>query len=109
MKWSSGKSSWLQIQRSGFDSPALLDFVRSSRGWLSLMNTIKDLLGQNSSWSGLEIREYGREDPLPWPRYILYPQMLELTSPISGGRSVGTVRSLTQIAEFFSGLWIIEF
>jgi hypothetical protein len=28
--WSSDQSSWLQIQRSGFDSPALTDFLRSS-------------------------------------------------------------------------------
>jgi hypothetical protein len=28
--WSSGQSSWLQIQESGFNSPALPDFPRSS-------------------------------------------------------------------------------
>jgi hypothetical protein len=28
--WSSGQSSWLQTQRSGFDSRALPDFLRSS-------------------------------------------------------------------------------
>jgi len=31
----------------------------------------------------------------------LYPQKLELTSPTSGGRSVGIVRSLTKATEFF--------
>jgi hypothetical protein len=31
-------------------------------------------------------------DPLRWPRDTLYPQKLELTSPTSGGRSVGIFR-----------------
>jgi hypothetical protein len=34
---------------------------------------------------------------------LLYPQMLALTSPTSGGRSVGIVRSRTQATEFFMG------
>jgi hypothetical protein len=36
-----------------------------------------------------------------WPRGIFYPQKLALTSPTSGGRSVGIVRSRTQAMEFF--------
>jgi hypothetical protein len=48
---------------------------------------------------GLEIREYSRGDPLLWPRDTLYPQKLALTSPTSGGRSVGVVRSRTQATE----------
>jgi hypothetical protein len=47
--------------------------------------------------SGLENREYGRGDPLPWPRDTLYPQ--KLTSPTSGGRSVGIVRLRTKATE----------
>jgi hypothetical protein len=39
-------------------------------------------------------------DPLRWPRGTLFPQKLALTSPISGGRSVGIVRSRTQATEF---------
>jgi hypothetical protein len=35
-----------------------------------------------------------------WPRGTLYPQKLALTSPTSGGRSVGILRSLTQATEF---------
>jgi hypothetical protein len=50
--------------------------------------------------SGLEIREYGRGDPLRWPRDTLYPQKLALTSPTSGGHSVGIVRSRTKATEF---------
>jgi hypothetical protein len=36
----------------------------SERGPLSLMITIEELLGRYSSESGVEIREYGRGDPL---------------------------------------------
>jgi hypothetical protein len=37
----------------------------------------------------------------------LYPQKLAITSPTSGGRSVGIVRSRTQTMEFFFiiGIW----
>jgi hypothetical protein len=48
----------------------------------------------------LESREYGRRDPSRWPRGTLYPQKLALTSPTSGGRSVGIVHSWTQTTEF---------
>jgi hypothetical protein len=34
------------------------------------------------------------------PRGTLYPQKLAITSPTSGGRSVGIVRSQTQTMEF---------
>jgi hypothetical protein len=50
---------------------------------------------------GLESREYDRRDTSRWPRGTLYPQKLALTSPKSGGRSVGIVRSRTQTTEFF--------
>jgi hypothetical protein len=38
--------------------------VGLERGLLSLVSTIEELLGRNNSGSGLEIREYGRGDPL---------------------------------------------
>jgi hypothetical protein len=38
----------------------------------------------------------GVGDPLRWPRDTLYPQKLALTSPTSGGRSVGIVRLRTE-------------
>jgi hypothetical protein len=69
-------------------------------GPLSLVSTIEELLERKSSGSGLENREYVRRDPSRWPRGILYPQKLTLTSPTSGGRSVGIVRSRTQTTEF---------
>jgi hypothetical protein len=49
---------------------------------------------------GLESWECVRRDPSRWPRGILYLQKLALTSPTSGGRSVGIVRSRTQATEF---------
>jgi hypothetical protein len=53
------------------------------------------------SCPGLEMWEYGRRDPSRWPRGTLYPQKLALTSPTSGDRSVGMVRSQTKATELF--------
>jgi hypothetical protein len=44
-------------------------------------------------------REYGRRDPSRLPRGNLYPQRSVLTSPTSGGRSVGIVLSRTKSTE----------
>jgi hypothetical protein len=68
--WYNGQSSWLQIQRPGFDSRCYQIFWEVAgleRGPLSLVSTIEELLGRKSSGSGLEIREYGRKDPPRWP------------------------------------------
>jgi hypothetical protein len=58
-----------------------------------------------------------RGNPLRWPRDTLYLQKLALTSPTSGGRSVGIVYlrttghgvvyrpSIRFILEFFKFLW----
>jgi hypothetical protein len=70
------------------------------RGPLSLVSTTEELLKRISSCSGLENREYGRRDPSRWPLDTLYPQTLTLTSPTSGGRSVGIVRWRSQTMEF---------
>jgi hypothetical protein len=62
-----------------------------------------------SSGSGLESREYGRNDPSRWPRGILYPQTLALTSPTSGSRSVGIVRSrLRPWCVFFAAVAFLQ-
>jgi hypothetical protein len=60
--------------------------VGLERDPLSLVSTTEELLGRNNSGSGLENRKYGRR---------------ALTSPTSGGRSVGIVRSRAQATEFF--------
>jgi hypothetical protein len=73
--WSSGQSSWLQIRRFRVPFPVLQKrVVGLERGPLSLVSTTEELLGSNSSGSGLEIREYGRRDSSRWPRCTLYPQ-----------------------------------
>jgi hypothetical protein len=101
--WSSGQSSWLQIQRSGFDSRLYQIFeevVGLERDPVSLVNTIEELLGRKSSGSCPDNREYGCRDPSRWPRGTIYQQKLALTSPTSGGRPVGVVPSRTQIMKF---------
>jgi hypothetical protein len=44
--------------------PDFVEVVGLERGPLSLVSTIEGLLGRESRGSGLEIREYGRRDPL---------------------------------------------
>jgi hypothetical protein len=44
--------------------------------------------------------KYGRRDPSRWLRGTFYAHKLAITSPTSGGRSVGIVRSRTQTMEF---------
>jgi hypothetical protein len=75
--------------------------VGLERGPLSLVSTIEELLERKSSGCCLEkigiaavgIRRAGYATPL-------YPQKLVLSSPTSGGRSIGIVRSRTQDTEF---------
>jgi hypothetical protein len=67
--WSSGRSSWLQIQRSGFDSPRYEIFwevVGLERDLLSLVTVTEKLLVRKSSGSGLENREYGHGHAVDW-------------------------------------------
>jgi hypothetical protein len=67
--WSSGQSSWLQIQRSGFDSrhyQIFWEVVGLERGPFSLVITVEKLLGKKNSGFCLESREYGRRDPSHW-------------------------------------------
>jgi hypothetical protein len=70
------------------------------RGPHSLVSTIEELLGRNNNDSGLENRDYGRGNPLRWPRDTIYPQKSALTSPKRGGRSVGTICLRTKATEF---------
>jgi hypothetical protein len=93
----------------GFDSPCYQIFsevVGLERGPLSL-STIEELLGRNSSGSGLENGEYSCGDLLRWPHDMLYPQKLALTSPTSSGHSVGIVRLRTKATEFVCFLFCV--
>jgi hypothetical protein len=65
------KSSWLQIQKPGFDSrryQIFLEVVNGERGALSLVSKIEELLERKGSVSGLENRDYGLGDPPRWLR-----------------------------------------
>jgi hypothetical protein len=61
------KSSWLQIQKSGFDSRRYHIFrevVGLERGPLSLVSTTEELLEGQSSCSRVENPQYGRGDAM---------------------------------------------
>jgi hypothetical protein len=74
--------------------------VALERGLLSLVSTTEELLERKNSGSGLEteITVIG----VNHTDYMtpLYLQKLPVTSPTSGGRLVGIVRSWTQAMEF---------
>jgi hypothetical protein len=113
--WSIDQSSWLQIQRPGFNSRRyhiLWEVVGLEQGPLSLVNTTEELLERIISGSCLEIREYGRRNPSRWPCDTIYPQKLVLISPTSCDRSVSIVRWWTKATELllfmmkiFNGWW----
>jgi hypothetical protein len=68
--WSSGQSSWLQIQRSALDSRCYQiswEVAGLGRVRLSLASINEELFGRKSIGSRLENRDYGRRDPSRWP------------------------------------------
>jgi hypothetical protein len=74
----------------------------SPRGPLSLVSTNEELLQRKNSDSCLEIREYCRRGSAALTtRHPLYRQKFVLTSPTSGGRSVGIVRSRTKATYYY--------
>jgi hypothetical protein len=81
---------------SGFDSrrsQIFWEVVCLERGPLSLVSTTEEQLERKSSGSGLEIWEYGRTDPLRWPRGTLYPQKFG-SNFVDKRRSYGRYTSL---------------
>jgi hypothetical protein len=72
--------------------------VDLERGPFSLVSTTEDLLERKSSGSGLQSRE-NRGIPCTDHATPMYSQKLTLTSPTSGGHSVGIVRSRTKATE----------
>jgi hypothetical protein len=76
-----------------------VEVVDLERDPLSLVSKIEDLLGRKSSSSGLVNRDYGRRGCAALT--TRHPSILKKigNSPISGGRSVGIVRSRTKATE----------
>jgi hypothetical protein len=75
--------------------------VGLERGPISLVSTTEELLEGKSSGSGLENRGYGRRGSATLTtRHPYIRKKLALTSPTSGGRSVGIVRSRTRATKF---------
>jgi hypothetical protein len=79
--------------------------VGLERGPLSLVSTTEELLDRKvaapvykTEITALGIRRADHATPF-------YRQKLAITSPTSGGRLVGIVRSLTQAMEFFSTVY----
>jgi hypothetical protein len=64
------------------------------------MGTTEELPEKKITDHDLQSREYGHRVPSRCTRGKLYPQRLALTSPTSGGRSVGIVTSRTEATEF---------
>jgi hypothetical protein len=69
--------------------------------WGSVESDDLFCVGRVADRSGLKNRDFGRTDPSRLPRGTLYAQKLTLSSPRSGGRSAGIVRSRNQATEFF--------
>jgi hypothetical protein len=95
--WSSGQSSWLDIQRSRVRFPAV---VGLERGPLSLVSITEELRKWKSSGSGSRklkltaVRIRCADHGAPSIR-----KKLALTSPTNGGRSIGIVRLRTKVTE----------
>jgi hypothetical protein len=100
----------------GFDSwryQIFWDVAGLEWGPLSLVRITEELLETEVSAPVYKTEINGRGDSLRWPSDTLYPLKLALTSPTSGGRSVGIVRLRTKAPEFlffiyrsFQYLWL---
>jgi hypothetical protein len=104
--WSSGQNSWLQIQKSRFDSrrhQIFWEVVGLERGPLSLVSTTEELFGRKSNGSGQEKRNYGsRGSAALSTRHTSIHKKLALIPPTSGGLSFDIVRSRTKATELFN-------
>jgi hypothetical protein len=103
--WSTGQSSLLQIQKSGFDSRRYQIFwevVDLERGPLSLVSTIEELLGRESSSSGLESEDTAMGIHCTDHANL---QELALTSLTSSSRSFSIVRAVSGHGVF---LWLFQ-
>jgi hypothetical protein len=94
--WSSGQSSWIQIRRPGFDSRHYQKkVVGLERGPLSLVSTTEELF-----YRKVAAPVYKTVNTAVGIRHADHVassirKKLAITSPTSGDRSVGIVRSRT--------------
>jgi hypothetical protein len=90
---SSGQSSWLQIQRSGFVSRYQIfwEVVGLERDPLILVSTIEELHERKSCGSGLENRDYGRKGSAALTTRHPYVRKSWHYLRPSSGRSIGIV------------------
>jgi hypothetical protein len=87
--WSSGQSSWLQIQRSGLDSRRYQIFwevVGLERGPLSLLSTIEELLERKGARSSVVVKALcykpeGRGSDTQWGDFLNLPNPSGRTGP----------------------------
>jgi hypothetical protein len=75
------------------------EVVGLERGPLSLVRIIEEQLENKVAVPVYKTEINGRGDSLRWPRDTLYLLKLAITSPTSGGRSVGIVRWRTKAPE----------
>jgi hypothetical protein len=80
--------------------------VGLERGPLSLVRIIEELLESIVVAPVQKTETKGRGNSLRWPRDNLYLLTLALTSPTSGGRSVGIVRWRLKAPEFVCFLFV---
>jgi hypothetical protein len=78
------------------------EIVGLERGTLSLVRIIEELLERKVAAPVYKTEINDRGDSLRWPRDTLYPLKLALTSPASGGRSIGIVRWRTKPRSYFN-------
>jgi hypothetical protein len=87
----------------GFDSrryQIFWELVGLERGPLSLVRITDELFETKVVAPVYKTEINGHGDLLRWPCDTLYPLKLTLTSPTSGGRSVGIISWRTKVPEF---------